>query len=242
MVQRQPSAAVAWAVLVDQGERRAGDVVSDAQPVGDALCEQRLAAAQRPFEQDRRRLRRASRPGVSRRDGSACVLWLTKSSVWAGATGSFLLSMVTLIPRLPSPSSRRASVATRGSGDDLVPEMAHVGEDHRCPGGVGGGDSVLIAHRAARLDDSGDAGAAGPLHAIGEGEEGIGAQNGALRLRCRPRRQPGRPHRRGSSGPAPMPTVAVPLARTMAFDLTYLTTRQAKTSALHLVGGRARAW
>ena len=42
-----------------------------------------------------------------------------------------------------------------------MPEMAHAGEDHREARGVGGGDHLVVAHRAAGLDHRGRAGLGG---------------------------------------------------------------------------------
>ena len=57
--------------------------------------------------------------------------------------------------------------ALRGDGSARsVPEVPAVGEHHRDPGGVGGLDDLVIAHRAARLDDRGDAGVDRQLRAV----------------------------------------------------------------------------
>lgn len=54
-----------------------------------------------------------------------------------------------------------------------MPEMPHAGEYHRHARLVGGGDGFSIAHRAAGLDNGGDAGSGRFRDRIGEGEEGI---------------------------------------------------------------------
>jgi hypothetical protein len=49
----------------------------------------------------------------------------------------------------PLPAARPSALTTIGS----VPEVAHAGEDHGHAVLVGGGDDLLVAHRAAGLDD-----------------------------------------------------------------------------------------
>lgn len=63
-----------------------------------------------------------------------------------------------------------------------MPEMAVAGEDHGDSCGIGGGDDFFIAHGAAGLDAGGDAGIDGGLQAIGEGEHGIGGDDGAFEI------------------------------------------------------------
>ena len=58
-------------------------------------------------------------------------------------------------------------------------EMPNSGEDHGHAQPVGGGDDVLVFHRATRLDDGGGAGGCDRLEAIGEREEGVGGGHGA---------------------------------------------------------------
>ena len=102
-----------------------------------------------------------------------------------------------------------------------MPEVADAGEDHGEAGFVGGRDDLVVAHRAAGLDDGGGAGFGGGQQAVGEGEEGVGGDDRALGQRL------GRPAALAASGalqaamralstrliwPAPMPTVAPSLA------------------------------
>ena len=112
-----------------------------------------------------------------------------------------------------------------------MPEVAPAGERHRDPGPVSRRDHRVVADRAAGLDDGGDAGRGRGLEAVGEGEEGVRGE----------RRSVGCPAlaaalRTASSTestrliwPAPMPTVAPSRASTIAFELTWRTTVQAKS-------------
>ena len=82
---------------------------------------------------------------------------------------------------------RRA--ASPFSGSLLVPEVAHAGEDHGQAGFVGGRDHLVVAHRAAGLDDRGGAGFGRGQQPVGEGEEGVRGDDRALgqRLSASPR-------------------------------------------------------
>ena len=94
--------------------------------------------------------------------------------------------------------------------DFSMPEMPHAGEHHGDAVRVGGGDHVVVAHRAARLDDRRGAGLDGRQQAVGEGEEGVGGDDRALGQAARRGRRPRRRRapcarrcarsRRGSSG------------------------------------------
>ena len=100
--------------------------------------------------------------------------------------------------------------------------MPHAGEHHRDARLVGGGDHLVVAHRAAGLDDRGRAGLDRREQAVGEGEEGVGGDDRALA--CSGAGQPAacaassalRAAMRAESTrvicPAPMPTVAPSLA------------------------------
>ena len=57
--------------------------------------------------------------------------------------------------------------------------MALAGEDHGGSEAIAGGDDLVVADRASGLEDGPDAGLDGGLHAVGEGEEGVGGQDGA---------------------------------------------------------------
>lgn len=63
-----------------------------------------------------------------------------------------------------------------------MPEVAVASEDHGDAGGVGGGDDFFIAHGAAGLDAGGDTGIDGRLQTIGEGEHGIGGDDGSFEV------------------------------------------------------------
>src|SRR5579884_39770 len=71
------------------------------------------------------------------------------------------------------------------SSASLMAEVAFAGEDHGDAVAVGHADGFVVADRAAGLDDGGDACSGGGLHAIGEGEVGIGSQHRAARPRAR---------------------------------------------------------
>ncbi len=55
----------------------------------------------------------------------------------------------------------------------LVPEMAHPGEYHRNPGGIGRGDHLGIADRSAGLDNGRGTGRDGGFQPVREREEGV---------------------------------------------------------------------
>ena len=61
----------------------------------------------------------------------------------------------------------------------LVLEVPCAGEDHSHALAVGGGDGLVVADRAAGLDDRRDPRLDGVLHAVGEGEVGVRGQHRA---------------------------------------------------------------
>jgi hypothetical protein len=69
-----------------------------------------------------------------------------------------------------------------------VPEVPHPGEHHRQPRFVGGGDHLVVADRAARLDHRGRARLGRGQQAVGEGEEGVRGDRAAdgARLAAQP--------------------------------------------------------
>ena len=60
-----------------------------------------------------------------------------------------------------------------------MPKMPDPGEHHRHAVFVRGSDHLFVAHRAARLDNGGDAGAGRSVDAIPEREERIRGHHGA---------------------------------------------------------------
>src|SRR5215472_10859774 len=59
-------------------------------------------------------------------------------------------------------------------------EMAYAGEYHGGAEAIGGVDDLLVAKRAARLNEGCSAVAGGFFHAIGEREECVGSDDAAL--------------------------------------------------------------
>ena len=88
-----------------------------------------------------------------------------------------------LQPARPEHQRRRAALTARA---DLVPEVAHPGEQHRQAGLVGGGDHFVVADRAAGLDHRGRAGLDRREQAVGEREEGVRGDRRADRARLGP--------------------------------------------------------
>src|SRR6266478_4982333 len=63
----------------------------------------------------------------------------------------------------------------------LMPKMPHPGEDHRHAVRIGGGDDLVVAFRAARLDHRGGARLGAGEETVGEGEEGVRGDDAASR-------------------------------------------------------------
>ncbi len=63
----------------------------------------------------------------------------------------------------------------------LMPEMPRAGEDHGKPGGVGGFDDIVVAHRAAWLDHRRRARFCRGEQAVGEGKERVRRDDRAFR-------------------------------------------------------------
>ena len=59
-------------------------------------------------------------------------------------------------------------------------EVAHAGHDHGDAMLVGGGDDLVVAHGASRLNDGGGAGFHGGEKPVGEGKEGVGGDDRTL--------------------------------------------------------------
>ena len=72
-------------------------------------------------------------------------------------------------------ADRRLKGEVRHLGEaELVAEVAGAGEHHRDAVLVAGVDGLLVAHRAAGLDDGGHAMGRQRVHVIAEREEGVG--------------------------------------------------------------------
>jgi hypothetical protein len=81
-----------------------------------------------------------------------------------------------------------------------VVKVTLTGEDHGQAVLVGGGDHLVVAHRAAGLDDRGDAGGRRRVDAVAEREEGVGAERRRRGRAPRRGRWPGGRPRRARSG------------------------------------------
>src|SRR5690606_10905198 len=85
---------------------------------------------------------------------------------------------------IPVPAAQRYGGGSRGAVGvavmSLVSELALAGDDHGDLVLVGRRDHLGVPHRAARLDDGGDAGGRGLFHPVGKGEEGVGGEHAAL--------------------------------------------------------------
>ena len=147
--------------------------------------------------------------------------------------------------------SQIGSIVPRGNGPTrpLVPEVTQPGKHHRNTGSVCGGDYLSVTHRAAGLDDCRDPGFDRRLDPIGEGEERVEASTEPM---VGDRDSPAaRPISVALAAaiftastrfiwPAPMPTVAPPRAKTIAFDLTCFTTLSANSRSAISVSLGAR--
>jgi hypothetical protein len=111
-----------------------------------------------------------------------------------------------------------------------MPEVPHPGEHHRDAALVGGGDDLVVAHRAAGLDDAGGAFVDDHVQAVAEREEGVAGDR-----RCPAIDRPALPALMRAMRalsmrliwPAPTPSVMPPPQNTMALLLTNLATFQA---------------
>ena len=82
-------------------------------------------------------------------------------------------------PACAQPPGERVLATAAADDEDLhrkslVPEVAHAGEQHREAVLVGRGDDLLVAHRAARLDDRDRARLGEHVDAVAEREERVG--------------------------------------------------------------------
>ena len=101
-------------------------------------------------------------------------------------------------------------------------------------GGIDDGEDVRVAHRAAGLDEGADARLEARLDRVGEREERVRARTPrrpCVRRRGTrgPWRPPGAPHRPATSGRCPMPISRPSRTRTIAFEVTPRTSRQARS-------------
>ena len=114
------------------------------------------------------------------------------------------------IRRSRSPGGEGSVSMPRRLAQNSMPEMPRAGEHHGDVVLVGGGDHLVVVHRAAGLDHRGGAGLDRDQQAVGEREERVGGDHRALGQRRRRASAPSRrprpcarrcaPHRRGSSG------------------------------------------
>jgi hypothetical protein len=112
-----------------------------------------------------------------------------------------------------------------------VAEVAPSREDHRHVVPVGDLDRHLVADRAAGLDDRRDAGLGRDLDSVREREVGVAGHD----REPRPVAGPPQGDFDGDwrlAWAAPIPTVAPPRARTIAFERTWRTARQANSRSV----------
>src|SRR4029453_839965 len=80
------------------------------------------------------------------------------------------------------PTSSSAVGNSRDIGTKLMPEVAAVGEGHRCACVPHRVDDVLVPFRAPGLDDRADAGFEGQLRAVRKGDERIRREHRAAQV------------------------------------------------------------
>ena len=103
-------------------------------------------------------------------------------------------------------SPRRPAGRFEGLARRSMAEVAAAGEDHGHAVLVAGGDGLVVAPRAAGLDDRGDARGGGDVGAVAEREEGVGGEHRALGLARRPCSTAIRTESSRLIWPAPTPT------------------------------------
>ena len=146
-------------------------------------------------------------------------------------------------PWTPSSHLRRTANADSGARRRSVPEVPAAGEDHRRAGIPHRGDHLVVALRAARLDDRRHPGVERELRAR--------RRRGRTRRRRARRRRASWPCSRAFSTairtastrliwPAPMPIVCSSRASTIAFDVTCLTDAPREEQVAPVRLGRAR--
>ena len=112
-----------------------------------------------------------------------------------------------------------------------MPEVPSAGEDHGEVVAVGDFDGHLVADRAAGLDDRGDARLAAAWIPSGNGKYASDAMTESF-ARSPARRSAISTETWRLACAAPIPTVAAFLARTMAFERTWRTARQANSRSV----------
>ena len=145
------------------------------------------------------------------------------------ADGSGVARATIFLVRPDCRSDHRAGVPCSS-----VAEVADPGHEHRRAGVLRRGDHVGVAHRAAGLDERGDAGREADVDAVGERVERVRRARAPRAARPRrrsrgPSRRPGGRRRRGSSGLSRARSARRSRTRTIAFDVTPRTRRQASS-------------
>ena len=179
----------------------------------------------------------AGRPGCGSR--STCALESTRAP-GPPPTPSRRVASRRRPPAPERPRARRAAAPAsarqlrRIEAVALVTEVAPAGEGHRHARAVGRLDHLVIAHRAARLDDRPDPRLDRQLRPVGEREERVRGQRCSLqRAACQAFSTASRTESTRLICPAPIPTVPSSFARTIALERTCLHTLHANSSSLH---------
>src|SRR5215211_8403475 len=109
-------------------------------------------------------------------------------STWIEGIATLTIATSRIVMKNAAPTTARMSHLWRSGAAGCaasvisVAEVAAVREDHNCAGGTHGADHLVVAARAARLDDRRDAGVERELRAVREGEERVGREDGAGEL------------------------------------------------------------
>ena len=184
---------------------------------------------------------------VSAKPSSAAIGWRAASGTCEAVEKHAERVAAAAVGRAEHPQDVKLG---RAAGPPSVAEVATAGEDHRDARLVAGGDHLVVALRAARLDRPRSR--RRPIAACGPSAKGKNASEATDRSgRARPR--PVRRTRRRAFStairtestrlicPAPIPTVAPSFANTIAFERTWRHTFQAniRSSPLLLASGLA---
>ena len=148
---------------------------------------------------------------------------------------------------LSVPQAEQSIRTSRGSGRERtryaavqprtgcsVAEVADAGHEHRPAGGIDGRDRVGVADRAAGLGEGRDAGREADLDRVGEREERVRGAGGARRSTSGPSiacalATAWRAASTREVWPLPIPTSRRSRTRTIAFEVTPRTSRQARS-------------